>query len=104
MVVLANPHQQRAAEARAHGDLLVQICADHPVTCLHALRDLARAQGWHRLYWHTDRGILRSLVQRAEAAGYEALVLTVDAPASRPFLPRSRKPPFNSEMSGEEPV
>ena len=33
----------RIDPARAHGDLLVQICADHPITCLHALRDLARA-------------------------------------------------------------
>ena len=33
----------RIDPARAHGDVLVQICADHPATCLHALRDLARA-------------------------------------------------------------
>lgn len=37
---------------------------------------------WFQLYWQHDRGFLRELVQRVEHAGYEALVLTVDAPTS----------------------
>lgn len=37
---------------------------------------------WFQLYLQHDRGFTRELVQRAEAAGYEALVLTVDAPVS----------------------
>lgn len=37
---------------------------------------------WFQLYMQADRGFTRELVQRAEAAGYEALVLTVDAPAT----------------------
>ncbi|WP_174575476.1 alpha-hydroxy acid oxidase [Polaromonas sp. A23] len=37
---------------------------------------------WFQLYLQHDRGFTRQLVQRAEAAGYEALVLTVDAPVS----------------------
>lgn len=36
---------------------------------------------WFQLYLQHDRGFTRQLVARAEAAGYEALVLTVDAPA-----------------------
>jgi 4-hydroxymandelate oxidase len=35
---------------------------------------------WFQLYVYKDRGVTRSLVERAEAAGYDALVLTVDAP------------------------
>ncbi|EIP98761.1 alpha-hydroxyacid dehydrogenase, FMN-dependent L-lactate dehydrogenase [Opitutaceae bacterium TAV1] len=35
---------------------------------------------WFQLYLHPDRGATRALVQRAEAAGYRALVVTVDAP------------------------
>ena len=35
---------------------------------------------WFQLYMQPDRGVTRALVQRAEAAGFEALVLTVDAP------------------------
>ncbi|MDD2846543.1 MAG: alpha-hydroxy acid oxidase [Rhodoferax sp.] len=37
---------------------------------------------WFQLYLQHDRGFTRELVQRAEAAGCEALVLTVDAPTS----------------------
>lgn len=35
---------------------------------------------WFQLYLQADRGLDRALVERAEAAGYEALVLTVDLP------------------------
>ncbi|MGN6828796.1 alpha-hydroxy acid oxidase [Paucibacter sp. M5-1] len=35
---------------------------------------------WFQLYIQPDRGFTRELVQRVEAAGYQALVLTVDAP------------------------
>ncbi len=34
--------------------------------------------GWFQLYWPTDRELALSLVGRAEAAGYTALVVTVD--------------------------
>lgn len=37
---------------------------------------------WQQLYLQHDRGLVRELIARAEAAGYEALVLTVDAPTS----------------------
>lgn len=36
---------------------------------------------WFQLYMQPDRGFTESLVRRAEAAGCEALVVTVDAPA-----------------------
>lgn len=35
---------------------------------------------WFQLYIHRDRGLTRALVERAEAAGYSGLCLTVDAP------------------------
>jgi 4-hydroxymandelate oxidase len=40
----------------------------------------AETPKWFQLYIYKDRGITRELVQRAEAAGAEAIVLTVDAP------------------------
>lgn len=46
------------------------------------LSDPGRGPLWFQLYLQHDRGFTRALVQRAEAAGYEALVLTVDAPTS----------------------
>lgn len=44
--------------------------------------DAGRGPLWFQLYSQHDRGFTRELVQRAEAAGYEALVLTIDAPTS----------------------
>ncbi|MCU0516139.1 MAG: alpha-hydroxy-acid oxidizing protein [Oscillatoria sp. Prado101] len=35
---------------------------------------------WFQLYAHRNRALTCDLVQRAEAAGYAALCLTVDAP------------------------
>src|SRR5690606_11183931 len=48
------------------------------------IADQAQAQSilWMQLYLQGDRGFTRELVGRAEAAGYRALVVTVDAPVS----------------------
>ena len=40
----------------------------------------AASPKWFQLYIYKDRGITGELIQRAEAAGAEAIVLTVDAP------------------------
>ena len=44
--------------------------------------DTAAGPLWLQLYLQHDRGLVRDLLDRAEASGYEALVLTVDAPTS----------------------
>jgi 4-hydroxymandelate oxidase len=48
-----------------------------------ALEEIAAATAgpkWFQLYLYAERSFTESLVRRAEAAGYEALVVTVDAP------------------------
>ena len=49
-----------------------------------SLEAIAAAGGdaprWFQLYVYRDRGLTRSLVERATAAGYRALCLTVDTP------------------------
>jgi 4-hydroxymandelate oxidase len=42
--------------------------------------DAAAGPLWFQLYWRDDRSFMRALLQRVEAVGYQALVLTVDAP------------------------
>jgi 4-hydroxymandelate oxidase len=54
------------------------IAMENIATC--ALSDCARGPFFFQLYTQHDRGFTRELVHRAEQAGYEALVLTVDAP------------------------
>jgi isopentenyl diphosphate isomerase/L-lactate dehydrogenase-like FMN-dependent dehydrogenase len=46
----------------------------------HSLEDVAatNAQRWFQLYWVNDREICASFVRRAEAAGYGAIVVTLD--------------------------
>ncbi len=40
----------------------------------------SHAPQWFQLYIHKDRGLTRALIERAYAAGYKALCITVDAP------------------------
>ncbi|MFD8594344.1 alpha-hydroxy acid oxidase [Kitasatospora sp. NPDC059646] len=47
---------------------------------LESIADAATGPLWLQLYWLRRRDALAALVERAEAAGYRALVLTVDAP------------------------
>jgi 4-hydroxymandelate oxidase len=52
-----------------------------------SLEEIAEACGgprWFQLYVYRDREITRDLVQRAAAAGYSALCLTVDTPLAGP--------------------
>ena len=59
---------------------------------------LGRTPGWFQLYWSSERALVESFVDRAELAGDEALVLTVDTPVpgwrerdlSRGYLPQLR--------------
>ena len=44
------------------------------------------ARRWFQLYLWRDREASAALVERARAAGYEALVLTVDTPVAGPRL------------------
>jgi 4-hydroxymandelate oxidase len=49
-------------------------------TAMEAVFAQAGSPKWFQLYVYKDREVTRELVQRAEAAGAEAIVLTVDAP------------------------
>ncbi|QSW99603.1 lactate 2-monooxygenase [Haloterrigena alkaliphila] len=42
--------------------------------------ELGDSPGWFQLYWSADRDVAASFLQRAEDAGYEAVVVTLDTP------------------------
>jgi len=48
----------------------------------HSIEEVAEAMGdaprWFQLYWVSDREVVESLVRRAEASGYGAIVVTLD--------------------------
>jgi 4-hydroxymandelate oxidase len=77
---LAHPEGE-VATARAAAATGVVFCVS--TLGSRTIEDVAEAAGkpvWFQLYVHKDRGVSRSLIERAEASGYDALVVTVDLP------------------------
>ena len=68
------------ASARAAASLGVPMV--HSTAASHSIEDVAAALGdtprWFQLYWPNDPELAASFVHRAEAAGYSAIVLTLD--------------------------
>ena len=75
------------AAAAQEAGMVLSTQAGTPLGAVaHAVRDDARRGPlWFQLYWQADRGATTALVERARAAGYEALVLTVDSPVRTGF-------------------
>jgi len=78
-VVVDEEGEQAAARAAAAvGVPMIASTASH-----FSLEEIAAAGGpdarrWFQLYWATDRELVASFVDRAERAGYGAIVVTVD--------------------------
>ena len=53
---------------------------------------------WFQVYIFKDRNLTRSLVIRAEGAGYRAIVVTVDQPILSPSTNTSLNPPPNISL------
>src|SRR3954465_2476181 len=67
-----------ARAAKAAGTLFILSSLSN--TAMESVFAAAASPKWFQLYVYKDREVTRALVQRAEAAGAEAIVLTVDAP------------------------
>jgi lactate 2-monooxygenase len=93
---LAHPEGELAM-ARGAAQVGVPLVASSAAS--HTIEQIAQAAGelarWYQLYWPRDRELARSFVQRAERAGYGAIVVTLDtwllgwrpADLSEAFLP-----------------
>jgi 4-hydroxymandelate oxidase len=83
---LADPEGEVATARAAAGAGTVMVLSTLSNSPVEEVVSAARAAGatggavWFQLYVYKDRGATRALVERVEAAGCEALVLTVDAP------------------------
>lgn len=68
------------ASAKASAELGVPYIASSAATT--PMEEIAKAMGdapkWFQLYWSKDPDITKSFIQRAEKAGYDALVITLD--------------------------
>lgn len=77
---LAHPDGELAT-ARAAGDAgTLMILSTLSNTRIEDVAKVATGPFWFQLYVYRDRGATRALIERVEAAGATALVLTVDAP------------------------
>jgi len=93
---LAHPEGELAM-ARGAAQTGVPLVASSAAA--HTIEQIAQAAGelpcWYQLYWPRERELARSFVQRAERAGYGAIVVTLDtwllgwrpADLSEAFLP-----------------
>jgi len=64
------------AAAGAGVPWVVSTAASTPMETM--AQTMGGAPRWYQLYWVNDREVVASLVHRAEAAGYAAIVLTLD--------------------------
>ncbi len=68
------------APARAAASLRVPFILSSAAS--HSIEEIAAVMGdaprWFQLYWVSDREVVESLVHRAEASGYAAIVVTLD--------------------------
>ncbi|MBE9004405.1 alpha-hydroxy-acid oxidizing protein [Fortiea sp. LEGE XX443] len=80
---LAHPEGEMAtalAAATAGVGMVLSTMATKSLEEVAAVGYKHNALQWFQLYIHKDRGLTQTLVERAYAAGYQALCLTVDAP------------------------
>ena len=72
------PDGERAA-ARAATKAGTAYCLSHGSVCtLEQLAETGAAPRWMQVFVYRDRAFTRELTERAQAAGYDALVLTID--------------------------
>jgi len=103
---LAHPLGECAtAQAAARADTLMVVST----SSTRSLEEVAREGGgpqWFQLYIH-DRKSAEELIHRAEAAGYRALVLTVDSPRwghKERAIRSSFRLPSKANFSGQDPT
>jgi isopentenyl diphosphate isomerase/L-lactate dehydrogenase-like FMN-dependent dehydrogenase len=78
---LAHPDGERATARAAATAGAIQVVSTVASETIEAVAEAAPGgRRWFQLYVQRDRAVTRDLVQRAVAAGYEALCLTVDLP------------------------
>lgn len=77
---LAAPEGELATARAAESAGTVYVVSTLATTTLEEVSAASRGPKWFQLYVHRDRGFTRELIERAEAAGYDGIVITVDTP------------------------
>ncbi len=77
---LATPEGETATARAAQRTGTIMTLSTLANFSIEEVQAAATGPKWFQLYVYKDREVTRDLVQRAEASGYKALVLTVDSP------------------------
>ncbi|MBM3786261.1 MAG: alpha-hydroxy-acid oxidizing protein, partial [Acidobacteria bacterium] len=77
---LFHPEGERETVRGAHAAKTTLVASSFATVAIDEMTKAAPANVWFQLYMQKDRGFTRALIQRAEASGCGALVLTVDQP------------------------
>ena len=76
---IVHPEAERAvARAAAALDLTMVVSTASTTTMEDVAASAPQASRWYQLYWPADQELAASFLHRAEAAGYGALVVTLD--------------------------
>ena len=81
---LAHAEAELATARAAAAAGTIMVVSTFATRTFEAIRKVSTGALWLQLYIFKDRGLTHSLIQRAEAAGYTHVVLTVDAPILGP--------------------
>ncbi|MFO0554878.1 MAG: alpha-hydroxy acid oxidase [Polyangiaceae bacterium] len=77
---LADPEGELATARAAAKAGTIFVGSTMATTSLEQVAEAVQSPKWFQLYVHRDREFTRTLVERAETAGYDALVVTIDTP------------------------
>lgn len=81
---LLHPEGERATARAAAATRSGFVASTMASATLEDIAAVAGADRWFQLYFQPDRAVTLDLTRRAEAAGYTALVVTVDTPIQLP--------------------
>jgi 4-hydroxymandelate oxidase len=81
---LFHPGGELAVVRAANRTRATLVAATFSTTALEEMAAAAKEPLWFQLYIQPDRAFTRRLIQRAEACGCEAIVITVDIPVNGP--------------------
>ena len=101
--VLSIAHAEgEVAAARAAASMSIPLILSSAAS--HSIEEIAAAMGeaprWFQLYWGNDREVAESFVDRATAAGYGAIVVTLDT-LTLGWRPRDLKRAYLPFLSGQ---
>ena len=82
LAALAHPRGEAAAAAAAADRGIITTLSSSSTWSIEEVAEASAGPKWFQLYIWRDRELTKEIVERARAAGYKALALTVDVPVA----------------------